>query len=187
MNAMPLPFRNTRTRFGLIAQSLHWAVVIGLLLQFIWAWRIDEAESIRQQFALVNQHKSIGLTVFGLALIRLAWRFFDRPPAWPESMRAWERLAASLTHWALYGLILAIPLSGWAWSTAAGHSTSWFGALDLPALLPVNENLADILEELHEALAISLLGLAALHVLAALRHQFVLRDGLMRRILGVDR
>ncbi len=80
---MPLTLRNTATRYGLIAQALHWTILIGIVLQFIWAWRIDEAESIRQQFALVNQHKSIGVSVLMLVLIRIVWRLLNRPPPCP--------------------------------------------------------------------------------------------------------
>ncbi len=181
---MGLPIRNTDAHYGLIAQTLHWTVVIGILLQFIWAWRIDEAESMRQQFALVNQHKSIGVTILGLVILRLAWRAFNPPPPHPDSMARWERRAAGFAHWGLYALILAIPISGWAYSAAAGYGPEWFGLVDLPALFPINETLEDWMEGTHEWLGRALLALVALHVLAALRHHFLLRDNVLKRMLG---
>ena len=175
--------RNTQDRYGAIAQLLHWLVVIGVLLQFIWAWRIDETDSIRQQFALVVEHKSIGMTILGLAILRLLWRMFNRPPPYPSTMPGWERAAASITHWLLYALILLMPLSGWAWSTAAGYGAEFYGLLDIPGFVPVNEDLADELEDLHEALAVALPVVAGIHIAAALRHHFVLRDGVLKRML----
>lgn len=179
---MALTLRNTSTYYGLIAQALHWIVVVGILLQFIWAWRIEETESIRQQFALVNQHKSIGVTVLLLVLVRMGWRLCNRVPPWPESMKLWERIAAGLVHWGLYGLMLMIPISGWAYSAAAGYGPEWFGWLELPAIFPVSESLERSMQQVHTWSGRLLLALVLVHVLAALRHQFVLKDGLLRRM-----
>jgi len=180
---MNIAIRNTGRAYGLVAQSLHWAVVVGISLQFIWAWRIDESESIRQQFALVNQHKSIGMTVLALVLVRLAWRAFNRPPPLPGHMRRWQRLAASATHWLLYAVILLMPLTGWAYSSAAGYGAEFFGLIEIPGFVPDSEALEEIFEQLHEALAVAIAVLVAVHVLAALRHQFLLKDDLIKRML----
>ncbi|MEN1728167.1 MAG: cytochrome b [Pseudomonadota bacterium] len=182
MNSLTLD--NSTDRYGLVAQALHWIVVFGIALQFIWAWRIDEAESIRQQFALVNQHKSIGVTVLALVLIRIAWRLLNRPPAYPDSMKTWERRAAGAAHWGLYGLLLVLPISGWAYSAAAGYGPEWFGWINLPALFPVSETLESAMHEIHEWSGRLLMALVIIHVVAALRHQFVLKDGLLRRMWG---
>lgn len=182
---MNLPIRNTRQAYGLIAQLLHWSVMIGIVLQFVWSWRIDETDSIRQQFALVNQHKSIGMTVLALVLLRLGWRAFNPPPPHPETMKGWERWAASSVHWLLYALILAMPLSGWAYSTAAGYGAEFFGLLDIPGFVPVDEDLEDWLGELHEWLSWAIVALVGLHIAAALRHQFFVRDNVLKRMLPV--
>jgi len=174
--------RNSTQGYGLIAQGLHWLVVIGIALQFLWAWRIDEAESIRQQFALVNQHKSIGVTVLALVLIRIVWRLFNRPPPFPDSMKPWERVAAATAHWGLYVLMLALPISGWAYSAAAGYGPEWFGLVDLPAIFPVSESLESIMHEVHEWSGRLLLALVAVHVLAVIQHAFVKKDGVWRRM-----
>jgi cytochrome b561 len=180
---MNIPVRNTRNAYGAVAQFLHWAVVAGILLQFVWAWRIDEVESIRREFALVNQHKSIGMTVLLLALIRIGWRAFNRPPPLPAAMREWETRAAAAAHWLLYGLIFALPLSGWAYSSAAGYGAEFWGLLAIPDFVPQGERLESRLMTLHDALGIALVAVAGVHALAALRHHFWLRDDVLRRML----
>lgn len=180
---MKVPLGNTRNAYGLVAQSLHWLVVAGITAQFVWAWRIDRTDSIRAEFALVNQHKSIGMTVLALVVLRLLWRALNRPPPFPSSMSAWERSAASTAHWMLYVLILAMPLSGWLYTSAAGFGPEFFGLFDIPGLVGPNERLEDLFGAVHEWLAIFIVALIAIHVLAALRHQFVLEDGLLRRML----
>ena len=173
---------NNAQRYGLVAQALHWLIVIGISLQFLWAWRIDETESIRQQFALVNEHKSIGVTVLALVLIRIVWRLFNRPPPFPGSMNAWQRIAATSAHWGLYVLMLTLPVSGWAYSAAAGYGPEWFGWVDLPALFPASERLEAIMYDVHKWTGRLLLALVAVHVLAVLQHAFIKKDGVWRRM-----
>jgi cytochrome b561 len=180
---MHLPLRNTDHAYGAVAQLRHWAVAVGILLQFIWTWRIDETESIRQQYALIVQHKSIGMTVLVLVLLRIAWRLFNRPPALPVGMSSSQRRIAALTHWGLYGLILLMPLSGWAWSSAAGYGAEFFGLVEIPDLVAENEDLAERLEDLHEWLGRVILFLVGVHFLAALYHHLIRRDGLISRML----
>lgn len=184
---MALHLRNSDSAYGLVAQLLHWLIVAGVLLQFVWAWRIDEAGSVRQEFALVNQHKSIGMTILGLVLLRLVWRAFNRPPPLPEERPRWERAVASATHWVLYGLILAMPLSGWVYTSAAGYGAEFFGLVEIPDLVGSSERLEEAFEEVHETLAGVLAGVALLHAAAALRHHFVLRDDVLRRMVPFRR
>lgn len=180
---MKIPVQNTANAYGLVAQLMHWLVVIGIVMQFIWAWRIDETDSIRQQFALVVQHKSIGMTVLGLVVLRMIWRAFNPPPPYPGEMAGWERIAASVTHWLLYAMILLMPISGWAWSSAAGYGAEFFGLIDIPGFVSTDEDLADVLEDVHKTFAIALPAVAGVHIAAALRHHFVLRDGVLKRML----
>ena len=182
---MKLPLANTEKSYGLVAQAFHWLVVAGISAQFIWAWRIDQTDSIRTEFALVNQHKSIGMTVLALVILRLLWRTFNRPPAFPSGMMVWERRAASTAHWLLYALILAMPLTGWMYSSAAGFGAEFFGLLDIPDFVAQSERLEGVFGSIHEWLSKAILLVVSVHVLAALRHQFVLKDGLLRRMLPV--
>ncbi len=180
---MSVPLRNTDKAYGLVAQLLHWLVVAAILLQFVWAWRIDEADSMRLEFALVNQHKSIGMTILALAVLRLAWRLVSRQPSTPPAMPGWERFAAAVSHWTLYTLIFAIPLSGWAYTSAAGYGAEFFGLVDIPDLVPSDEGLEDVFEDAHEFLGQALLVVVAVHAAAALRHHFLLRDDVLTRML----
>lgn len=182
---MSIPLRNTQSRYGLVSQLFHWLVVALILAQYAWAWRIDNAEGFRVRLELVTQHKTIGMTVLALALLRLLWRIFNRPPSLPGGMRGWERVAAKAGHWALYGLIFAMPLSGWLYSSAAGLGDYWWGPVNFPSLVESSERLEDLFGRVHETLAWALAIMAGVHVLAALRHQFLLKDGLMRRMLPI--
>ncbi|MGK7295986.1 MAG: cytochrome b [Candidatus Wenzhouxiangella sp. M2_3B_020] len=183
MVTMKVPVRNTDDAYGLVAQLLHWAVVIGIALQFVWAWRIDEVESIRREFALVNQHKSIGMTVLGLVVLRLAWRAFNPPPPLPGHMSGWERATAVSTHWLLYALILAQPLTGWAYSSAAGYGAEFFGLVRIPDFVPQDEGLERAFGTAHQWLGVSIVCLVGIHAGAALRHHFRLRDNVLKRML----
>jgi len=182
---MNLRLANTDSAYGAVAQAFHWLVVAGITAQFIWAWRIDQTDSIRTQFALVNQHKSIGMTVLALVILRLAWRVINRTPAFPASMSIREKWAASIAHWLLYALILAMPLTGWIYSSAAGFGAEFFGLLDIPDFVAQSERLERVFGSIHEWIAKAILLVVTIHILAALRHQFVLKDGLLRRMLPV--
>jgi cytochrome b561 len=131
---------------------------------------------------MMSRHKSVGITILGIAVIRLAWRWIDRPPALPPMPR-WQELAARLNHWALYALLFALPLTGWLMSSAANRPVSWFGLVQLPDFIAPDEGLEEALEETHETLVNVLFALAGLHVAAALKHQFVDRNGLLFRML----
>lgn len=180
---MKFPFRNTADQYGAVAQLLHWSVVVGITLQFVWAWRIDSTDSLRQQYSLVFEHKSIGMTVLGLVLVRILWRLFNRPPPLPLDTPRWQRRASAATHWTLYLLILAMPLSGWAWSSAAGYGAEFFGLIEIPGFIAANKSWADRLHRVHETLALALVAVISIHVLAALHHHFWLRDSILGRML----
>jgi len=121
---MSIPLRNTTTRYGLVSQLFHWLVVGLILIQYVWAWRIDQVEGFRARLELVTQHKTIGMVVLVLAVLRLLWRLFNRPPPLPGGLAGWEVLAARVGHGLLYGLIFAIPLSGWLYSSRRAWAIS---------------------------------------------------------------
>jgi cytochrome b561 len=177
-----MPARNSALRYGIVAQTLHWAIVVLLIVQVTLGMIADELPLGLEKLALLARHKSFGITILGLAVIRLAWRWIDRPPP-PPPMPRWQQLAANLNHWALYALLFAMPLSGWMMSSASNYPVSWFGLAQLPDLVLPDRSLKEQLEEVHELLATILISLALLHVAAALKHQFFDRDGLLFRML----
>lgn len=177
-----MPIRNTATRYGSVAQALHWAVVALLIVQITLGKIADDLPLGFDKLVTLARHKSFGITILALAVIRLAWRLANRPPP-PPPMPGWQRLAAKLSHAALYALLFAMPLTGWMMSSASNYPVSWFGLAQLPDLVSPDRQLARDLKDVHELLANVLLSVVVLHVLAALKHQFVDRDGLLMRML----
>lgn len=184
---MAIPLRNTRDAYGLVSQAFHWLIVVLILFQYTWAWRIGDVEGFRARFELVTQHKTVGMAVLILAFLRLCWRLFNRPPAWPSTLRCWERQAARAGHWLLYGLIVVMPLSGWLYSSAAGLGEYWWGPVNFPSPVGSSERLEDVMAVIHRVLAVILGLVASGHALAALRHHFWLRDNILKRMLPVWR
>ncbi len=177
-----MPARNSSVRYGSVAQVLHWAIVVMLIVQVTLGKVAHELPVGLERLVMMARHKSLGITILGLALVRLAWRWIDRPPP-PPPMPRWQSLAARLNHRALYGLLFALPLSGWLMSSAANRPVSWFGLAQLPDFVAPDPGLKDLFEETHELLVNVLFALAGLHVAAALKHQFIDRDGLLQRML----
>jgi cytochrome b561 len=175
------------------AKLLHWAVaaaVIALLALGLVMTRV--AMPLGEKFTLYQLHKSIGLTVLALMIVRAWWRLFHPAPALPSTMPALERRAAHVAHAAFYVLLIAMPISGWLMVSASPLPlpTRYFGLFTVPhlellAALPIaaRRPYFDALRELHMVLGFTLLALVAVHVAAALRHQLVLRDGLLGRML----
>lgn len=177
-----MPFTNSANRYGVVTQALHWLVVLLVIVQFVLADIADDLPRGAEKLEWVARHRSVGLTIMVVALFRVAWRIFDRLPD-PVPMPAWQRKAATLSHWGMYALLFALPLTGWMMSSAEGARVVWFGMLQLPGLVVPSQQLGEALHEIHEVLATSLLVLAGLHVLAALKHQLLDRDRLLSRML----
>ena len=142
----------------------------------------EDATSDLQELALLANHKSVGMTVFMLAFVRVFWRFTHSVPALPLSMPRWQVRASGFSHALLYVIIFALPLSGWLFSSANAYSVSWFNVFVFPDLIGGNESRAELLEEVHETLANALLVLVVLHILAALKHGLFDRDGVLGRM-----
>lgn len=180
---MPISFSST-PRYTRTAIVLHWLIALLILCGFSLGLYMTELKFSPLKLSLYSYHKWIGVTVFSLALLRLLWRLTHRPPPLPPRLEAWQRHAAGAMHALLYLLILAIPLSGWLYSSAAGVPTVPFGisALQLPDLVERNKELAATLRFVHVTLNYSLAVMVALHVLAAFKHQWLDRDHLLDRM-----
>ena len=170
------PVRYTRT-----AMALHWLLALAILGAFALGLYVADLTPSPERGQLITWHKWEGITILALSGLRLLWRLTHRPPA-DAPMPAWQLRAAQAMHLALYVLFFAVPLVGWAYSSAAGHPIVWFGVLPLPDFVPVDKALAHDLKELHEVLAWALVVIAAVHIVAALKHQFIDRDGLIDRM-----
>jgi cytochrome b561 len=179
---MSIPLRNTPERYGLVAQLFHWLVVILIITQFVLASFMDDLP-LKQKVATINWHKWVGMTVLMLAVLRLLWRLMNPVPALPSSSPSWQRFAAHASHFLLYTLIFLTPLAGWLMSSARNFPVSWFGVFTFPDLISPNRALYERLHDAHEVLATTLFIVATIHLLAALKHHFIDRDNVLRRML----
>jgi cytochrome b561 len=170
------------SRYTRVAMVLHWTIAVMIIANVALAWSFDAWPDALVRPA-IDTHKSIGVTVLGLALLRVLWRAAHPPPAFPATYPRVERLAARVTHFAFYLLILAIPLSGWAhdsaWSQAAAYPMRLYGLVPWPRIAAIadldpalKERLHDVFARVHNSLGYVLLALLALHVAGALKHQF---------------
>lgn len=181
-----MALRNSSQRYGTVAQILHWLVVALVTAQVVLAAIADELPRGVEKLAVMSRHKSVGITLLALVMIRIVWRLLDRPPPLPPMPR-WQRIAAHASHRGMYALLIAMPLTGWMMSSSANRPVSWFGLVQIPDLVAPSESVNHLMHELHEGMAVVLLALVALHVAAALKHQFWDRDGLLWRMLPFRR
>ena len=165
-----------------LAKALHWlmaALLIGLLSLGFYMADLPLSPDKLQLYAW---HKWVGVTVFALVWLRLLWRITHRPPAYPDSMSRTLQLLAHGGHWALYALMIAIPLTGWLMSSAKGFQTVWWGVWPIPDLLAKDKELGHSLQEVHEALNWLLVLLISGHAAAALKHHWVDRNDILTRM-----
>ena len=165
------------------AIGLHWLMALGLAATLGLGFYMHDLPLSPGKLQLYSWHKWAGVTLFLLAVLRLAWRLTHRPPELPQAMPVLLKQAAHAMHWLLYGLMLAIPLSGWLMSSAKGFTTVWFGVLPLPDLVGKDPDLGNRLQSLHMVLNFTLLALVAGHAAAALKHHFIDRDGVLASML----
>jgi len=178
-----MPNRTTPTRYGAVAQTFHWLIAALIVTQFVLAnWAADLPLGAHK-LALLARHKSVGMTILMLAVLRLLWRLKNPPPELPPGMTPLERTLARSTHVAFYVLLFAMPLTGWMMSSAKNYSVSWFGLFTWPNLIGKNETAFDCLRSTHHILSDALFVIAVLHILAALKHHFWNKDDVLLRML----
>ena len=182
-----MSIRNTRERWGSLSQFLHWLIVALIALQAALGLTGLLLPLSLEKLAVLARHKSIGITILGLATLRLLWRWLNPTPPLPSNLKPHERFLAHFTHAALYVLLFAMPLTGWMMSSARGFPVSWFNLYQLPDLVPKSESIYDTMVTTHAALAIALALTVVLHIAAALKHHFVLKDDTLRRMLPFGR
>lgn len=177
--------RNDEARYGAVAQTLHWLIAALIFIMFGLGWYMADLPLGQHKLEMYQLHKSIGITIFALALARLVWRLFNPAPPWPATMPPWERSAATTVHVTLYAMLFVQPAIGFLQSNAANFPVVVWGAVPLPPLIGSDEALGETLVEVHEWGSRVILFLVAIHVAAALRHHFFLKDDILRRMLPV--
>ena len=174
-------------RYSTVAIVLHWLLALVIVAMFGVGVYMTDLPFSPLRLKLYNWHKWAGIIILALTVLRLLWRVTHRPPALPraisQAMPGWQMQAYHATHHLMYALFFAVPLVGWAYSSAAGFPIVLFGQIPLPDLLAANKELAELIKPLHEMTAFALMALAGLHIAAAFKHHLVDRDGLLSRML----
>ncbi len=191
-----MALRNTADSWGWPARLLHWAMaalIVGMLGFGFWlSFGFNPGDPAKMD--LVQLHKSFGFAVFALACLRLAWRAVNPAPALPAGMSGFERTASHGVHLTLYGLMFAMPLSGWLMASASRFNDAdnypmqirnmVFGLFELPDPIdPGSDNLTELFAAVHFYVGLALVVVLGLHVAGAVKHALIARDGVMRRML----
>ncbi|HVV68850.1 MAG TPA: cytochrome b [Gammaproteobacteria bacterium] len=178
-----MQIKNSQNRYGIVAIWLHWLMailIIGLLALGLYMVGVPLSH---WKLKLYGWHKEFGMLVLLLLLLRLAWRLGNIIPLLPETIPRWQKRAARVVHWLFYGFMIALPVSGWLITSAAGLPVSFFGLFVLPNLVSPSENRLLLFTEVHEWLSYALIATLCLHILAALKHHFIDRDDTLKKIL----
>jgi cytochrome b561 len=166
------------------ARWAHWIAALLILITFVIGLAMLRIPQGAWQDKLFDWHRSVGTTVLALAALRLLWRLWHPAPDLPGGMPPWMKVSGRANHWLLYILMLALPIIGWLGSSAFGAPVRIYGLFDLPPLVKPHRPLADGVLLMHRLGAFTLAGLVGLHVVAALYHVFIRRDGVFRRMVG---
>lgn len=176
--------KNSADRWGPVSQLLHWVIVLLLLMLSTIGLLLDSLPVSPRYFWVFDLHKSTGLTLLALVVLRIGWRLYAGAPKPLPGTPSWQARAASVTHWLLYVLILAMPLSGWLYDSASGlRPLRWYGLVEVPKLSAPDEGLRELGHTAHEWLFWVLVALVIVHVAAAFYHHIFQRDATLQRML----
>lgn len=178
---------NSTQAWGSISKLLHWLIVALLLTQYTLGWIGSGLPIGMEKLVILSRHKSFGILILALAVLRVIWRLLNPTPALPAHMPALQQRLARATHIVLYGCLFALPLSGWIMSSARNFSVSFFNLFQLPDLVGPGDSLYVVSRSVHVGLTWLLLAAVLLHVAAALKHHFIDRDMVLRRMLPLIR
>jgi cytochrome b561 len=187
-SSSPLAIAPRSQRYDPFAMALHWllaTLIVGSLGVGLYMTGLPFSPL---RLKVYSWHKWAGLTILALSALRLLWRLGHRPPALPPGMSRLQLSGYRVSHALMYLLFFAVPLTGWAYSSAMGMPVAWFGVLALPDFVAVDQPFAEaVLQPLHRNCAFALAGVALLHVAAVLKHHWIDRDGLLKRMWPAPR
>ncbi len=177
--------RNTPERWGSVTIRLHWTIaVLILLVQAPAGWIMTSAEPGAVQNFFYNVHKNVGLLIFVLAVIRLAWRWSNPVPELPADLPRWQATTAWTTHALLYALLFLMPITGFLYTAMGGYPVPVLMLYDLSQHVPTNKPVAEYFKVAHQAGQLLLLAVVALHIAGALQHHLIRRDWVLRRMMS---
>jgi len=177
-----MTFRNTKQSWGSLSKALHWLIVILIINQWVIAQRAEELKGLAK-LEVLAWHKSFGMTILMLAIVRLVWRWMNPVPDLTAETKPWERVLAKVSHFLLYALIFAMPLTGWMMSSARNFPVSWFKVLQFPDLVAPSDQTFQLMQDLHHLLFSVLVTVALLHIAGALKHHFIDKNDVLKRML----
>ncbi len=174
---------NTKTGFGLVSKLLHWLIALGIigLIALGW-WMVGLSYYDPWYNASLELHKDFGMVVLLLVFAKFCWQVANRPPGPGAGLKPWERKASHAMHWVLYVLMLAVPVTGYMITTAAGQGVSVFGLFEVPAILPQSETARELATDIHYYFSYGAIALILGHAGAALKHHFVDKDDTLIRM-----
>jgi cytochrome b561 len=178
-----MTFRNSAERWGAVSQLFHWIIVVLILVIAYLGLTMTGLPNGPRKIDVYALHKSIGLTILALVALRLLWRLYAGAPAPIAATPAWQRRVASITHFGLYLLLFAMPLSGWLFNSAAGYPLQWFKLFNLPAIAGRDEELKALAETAHSTMFWILVALVLAHAAAAFYHHLFQNDDTLKRML----
>ena len=178
-----IAIKNTDVRYGHVAMALHWSIALLFIILVALGLTMTNMEDGDDKWTLYSLHKSFGFTATFLILMRVLWRLTNPAPLLPDTLKRYEVLLAHSVHIGLYAIMIIMPISGYIDSIAGGYKTQFFGLFDIPRLLEKDKNLAETAKDIHEFFSFALYGLFFLHFAAALKHHFIMKDNILRKML----
>lgn len=175
--------RSDASRWGGVAKFFHWTIALLVIGLLVGGLTMTDMKVSPDKFKLYALHKSIGITVLALMLLRFAWRGVDPRPQDVAGMAPIVAFAAHAVHRLLYVALIAMPISGWVYNSASNFPLQWFGLVQLPAIVAPDQGLKALAHEVHEVLAWTIIALLLMHIAGALKHHFIDRDDTLRRML----
>jgi len=177
-----MTYRNSTLRYGSVAIFFHWLIAFAVIGMLMLGFFMDVFPKGNIRSEAINIHKLIGLTILCLVILRLTWALTNVKPPFPAGLPTWQRYAERIAHVLFYILLLTIPMAGWIMSTASGKAPHFFHvSLPAPGILK-NEKVSDFFWTIHSKFAWVILVLIIIHALAALRHHFIIKDDVLRRM-----
>lgn len=173
--------KNTTERYGSVSLWLHWVMALLIIAMLTAGLVMTEMENSPLRGQIYWLHKSTGVLILFLMLLRIAWRLINAVPSL-SSLPAWERISARTVHWLFYILLVLMPLFGWLMSSAADRRVSFYGLFTLPALVAPNEAMAGFYSQGHTIIGYSIIVLICIHTLAAIKHHWIDKNNIMRRM-----
>ncbi len=178
-----MQFKNTETQYGAVTKTFHWTIAVLVLCLLAVGLTMDDLPLGAFKLTVYNLHKSFGITVLALMICRICWHIYNHRPNAVDTLQRWEKIASSAVHYALYVLLIAMPITGWLFSSAAGRTVHVFGLITLPDLVIVDKAVAKNFRELHGDIGTLIMIVVGLHIGAALRHHFIQKDSVLKRML----